>query len=99
MSKEKILDDRYVFQKKLGAGTGGNVYYAYDIKLDKYWAVKECHQYSANEVKVLRTLDYYAFPRIVDTVIEDGYYYLVMDYIEGQNLAATIDNHRLSLEE
>ena len=36
------LANRYVFRRKLGQGASGSVYMAFDVKLNKCWAVKVC---------------------------------------------------------
>lgn len=90
------LADRYIFRKRLGKGANGSVFLAYDTKLNKCWAVKVCNNYSKQELEALKKIDFFAFPRIVDVVHQDEKDYLVMDYIEGENLEKYRRQHALS---
>lgn len=90
------LEDRYIFRKKLGSGAGGSVYMAFDIKLNKCWAIKICSGYTGHEIEALKKIDYYAFPRIVDVISEGEVCFLVMDYIEGVTLEKYRKTHLLN---
>lgn len=84
--KERILQDRFCLVKPLGQGSQGCVYLAWDMKLDKYWAVKELRGKDIREAEIMRRLDHPGLPRIVDILEEKGCRYLVMDYVEGFTL-------------
>lgn len=88
-----ILADRYRLDEYISKGSSGKVYKAYDMKLNKIWAIKalECRQ--KQEVEVMKQLDYPAFPRIVDCIWENDKTYIVMDYIEGKTLGEFCDKH------
>ena len=88
----KVLAGRYQVERLLGQGGTSRVYLAADLKLrGKVWAVKECFtrpgepQLVAREAELLISLNHYRLPRIVDFIgtDQDGYSYIVMDYMEG----------------
>ena len=88
--KSEIIGERYVLNKKLGDGGMSSVYLAWDIKLEKYWAIKSTEEKniisSMSESEVLKNLDHPSLPRIVDVINEDEKIYLVMDYVDGETL-------------
>lgn len=86
------IADRYICRKPLGKGANGNVYLVFDQKLCKYWAAKACSHLSDQEIFALKSINHYAFPRIVDVIEQDSYYFLIMDYIEGETLASHCNN-------
>jgi serine/threonine protein kinase len=89
-----LLNQRYRILDILGQGGMGAVYRALDENLDVYVAVKEnaffSEEYSRQfkrEAKVLATLRHPNLPRVFDYfVIDQQGQYLVMDYIEGEDL-------------
>lgn len=81
-----ILQERFCLERVLGKGGQGCVYLAYDLKLRKYWAVKELYTRSEKEAEIMRSLEHPCLPRIVDILEEQGKRYLVMDYLEGFTL-------------
>lgn len=76
----------------------GTVYQCEDLRLPgKRWAVKEMHAYDPynqeqieesfkREAQMLSQLRHRNLPMIVDYFIEESRQYLVMEYIEGENL-------------
>lgn len=105
-----ILGERYRIIRVLGAGGMGSVYLAEDIKLQgKQWAVKEARQSNRStkdfieEAEALIQLNHPAVPNIIDYFPpdQDGYSYLVMDYVEGSSLQQVFDHskHILSIQD
>jgi serine/threonine-protein kinase len=99
------LQDRYRIIEMLGGGGMGQVYLAHDTRLaDKPCAVKELipdphlsaeerAQSAAQfhrEAAVLAHLDHPHLPNVSDYFEENGRFYLVMDYIEGETLEARL---------
>jgi tetratricopeptide (TPR) repeat protein len=85
---------RYKIVKLLGQGGYGSVYLAEDSRLSgRKVAVKELNETSAEaqqlfaaEAAMLAQLDHPGLVRVSDFFDEGGLYYLVMDYIDGQDL-------------
>jgi len=93
-----IIDNRYEIKKLIKSGGMGAIYQAIDKRFSNKCAVKEMvineSAHDANylayrfqeEAKMLRTLHHPNLPRVIDYFIEKGTYYLVMDFVEGQDL-------------
>ena len=92
-----ILDNKYELQQYINKGGMSAVYLAVNKRLGNRWAIKEIkksdekfNQIYINsliaEARLMKDLDYPAFPRIVDIIETGDCLYLVMDYIEGQTL-------------
>jgi len=101
LEQEIMLQDRYRIARALGGGGMGQVYLAHDTRLaDKPCAVKEMtpdphataeeqEQAAAQfhrEAAILAHLSHPNLPNVYDYFEERGCFYLVMDYIEGENL-------------
>lgn len=90
-----VFQNRYKIRSLIGRGGMSHVYLAEDTRLKgKRWAIKEIvikqseFQGFIDEAKLLITLKHPYLPNIVDYYPpdEEGYSYLVMDYIEGETL-------------
>jgi tetratricopeptide (TPR) repeat protein len=102
-----ILQERYHLLRKLATGGFGSVYVAEDVRLrGRKIAVKELGDVSAasrqlfqQEARMLAALDHPGLVHVSDFFEEGRSVYLVMDYIEGQDLlelaAQAQDEHRL----
>ena len=87
---EGKLKEKYIFYEEIGSGGSGKVYKAYDRHLQRLVAVKRFRTEDAasdRELGMLKELCHPAFPAVTDYMEEQGYKYLVMEYIEGKNLA------------
>lgn len=101
-----VLARRYVIESLIGSGGMGNVYLATDRKLQgKRWAVKEAyHAGSADafvhEARMLTALAHPNLPHIVDFIApnREGYSYIVMEYIDGETLAAKFQRQQGRLD-
>ena len=97
-----VLQGRYRILGLLGRGGMGVVYQCEDLRLPgKRWALKEMTVYDPasheqiedsfkREAQMLSRLRHRNLPMIVDYFIEESRQYLVMEYIEGENLAQLI---------
>jgi hypothetical protein len=94
----QVLNNRYRVVKLLGQGGFGAVYRAWDINLNRPCAVKEnldispeARRQFAREATVLANLSHPNLPRVTDHFsIQDQGQYLVMDYVEGEDLATLV---------
>jgi serine/threonine-protein kinase len=89
-----VLNDRYRIVKLLGQGGFGAVYRAWDINLERPCAFKEnldtspqAQRQFEREAKILANLDHPNLPRVTDHFFVPGQgQYLVMDFVEGEDL-------------
>ncbi len=113
---QPLLKQRYRIVSLAGRGGMGAVYKATDIELgNRLVAVKEMSQRGLNgrekaeavrgfkhEALLLAGLQHAHLPRIYDHFLENGHWYLVMDFIAGEtleNYLARMPGRRLPLEE
>ncbi|OGO29834.1 MAG: hypothetical protein A2Z16_13115 [Chloroflexi bacterium RBG_16_54_18] len=90
-----LKNSSYRIDRLLGQGGFGAVYLADDMILEKQCAIKESQESSSDaqaqfevEARILANLNQPHLPRVTDNFIEksSGLLYLVMEYVEGQNL-------------
>ena len=90
----------YRIEQKLGEGGMGVVYRAVDVNLDRIVAIKalntelrgntELEQRFRAEAKAQANLNHTNLTTLYTLLIEDGRPWMVMEYIEGENLAQMI---------
>ncbi len=99
LEPDNLLKDRYRILVELGQGGMGSLYRAYDENLGIYVAVKE-NLYLSNEfakqfqqeARILASLKHPSLPRVLDYFqVPNQGQYLVMDFIEGEDLRQKID--------
>ena len=97
---QTVLHTRYLIIRLLGQGGMGAVYLAQDKNaFNRRCVVKEMLPYYSNpaeklkaekdferEARVLATLRFDGAPQVYEYFIEQGKYYLVMEFVEGENL-------------
>ncbi len=97
-----LLENRYRVETLLNVGGMGAVYRAWDTRLDCYVALKEntlemtpsTAEQFMREAKTLARLRHPHLPRVSDYfVLPNGAQYLVMEYVEGDDLAKRIEWH------
>src|SRR5687768_7351744 len=102
----KVLDERYRIEETLGQGGIGKIYKARHLILGRYMAVKVLlAQYESipalqtrfkREAEALAALSHPNIVTITDFgVAEGGMPYLVMELLEGEDLATLIDKQTL----
>lgn len=99
LERGSILNNRYKINDVLGQGGMAALYRAVDMNLGVEVAVKEnlftTEEYARQfrlEAEILATLRHPNLPRVTDHFVIDGQgQYLVMDYIEGEDLRQRID--------
>lgn len=90
-------------------GKGGmseGVYIAKHIRLHNFWAVKQIklpdnisEHRIMEEANILRELDWINIPKIVDIYHENGYLFMVQEYVSGQTLSKYILTNEDDIEE
>ncbi len=81
----------------------GAIYEVFDVRLKKMWALKEMMELFVNEgdkikaterfereATMLASLSHPNLPRVIDFFEEQGRFYLIMDFIEGEDLQSLI---------
>ncbi|MCB0209893.1 MAG: PD40 domain-containing protein [Anaerolineae bacterium] len=114
LGENTTLSSRYKVTSVLGCGAMGAVYLANDHRLvGRRCAVKEnrldpsaspdvqsqSREQFLAEASVLARLDHPSLPKVSDYFIEDGREYLVMDYVEGEDLDSRLQRTNAPLEE
>ena len=99
----------YKVTEKLGAGGMGEVYLAEDSRLDRKVALKILPQHLSEradlrerferEARAVSSLNHPHICTLYDIGEQDGIHYLVMEYLEGQTLAARLEKGALPLEQ
>lgn len=95
----QVLQNRYRVVKLLAQGGFGSVYRAWDINLSMPVALKESLDTSAHatrqfsqEAKLLSNLSHPNLPRVMDFfTIPDQGLYLVMEFVQGQDLEEKLE--------
>ncbi len=96
LAEGSFLQRRYRIENELGRGGFGAVYRAWDNNLSRACAVKEnldtspeAQRQFAREATVLANLSHPNLPRVTDHFVIPGQgQYLVMDFVEGHDLAS-----------
>src|SRR6516225_10039406 len=98
--EECLIAARYRILEKLGEGGMGAVYKAHDTQLDRDVAVKVLPAHSLHDADAIarfqreaRALAKLSHPNIIqahDSGADKGRHFLIMEYVEGVNLAALL---------
>src|SRR5258705_6179865 len=92
-----LLQDRYRIGRAIGYGGMGAVYEVTDQRLDARAALKQIlrstpvlREAFEREARLLRNLKHPSLPKVFDYFIEADADFLVMDFIEGPDVAELI---------
>jgi serine/threonine-protein kinase len=98
--QQKILNNRYELEQKIGEGGMARVYRGRDIRLNRRIAVKVLHNHYATDPGFLQRFHHEAqaaanlrHPNIVDVYdvgLDGDIHYIVMEYVEGSDLKALL---------
>jgi serine/threonine protein kinase len=97
----EVLASRYRIEHRLGEGAMGVVYKAKHVKVGRPFAVKVLHPNLLTDHKMEQRFEREAelvgrlrHPNVIGVVdvgeTHEGFHYMVMDYVEGKNLAALL---------
>jgi serine/threonine protein kinase len=103
----QILNNRYRIVKLLGQGGMGAVYRAWDTRLDLPCALKEnaettpdAQRQFEREAKILARVNHPNLPHVTDHfILQDSRQYLVMDFVEGEDLQTMLERSGRPLPE
>src|SRR5258707_9482968 len=106
----QLQNGRYVIKKILGQGGMGSLALAIDTRLaDKFVVIKELISEHADstedvrnfkgEVQTLAHLGHPLIPGVTDHFQEGSRYFMVQEYVEGENLEARMERMRRPMEE
>src|SRR5258706_15645448 len=101
-----VLAHRYKVLSRLGSGGMATVYLAEDERLGRKVAIKRLHSDSPDdaalrfqrEAKVGASLSHPNLVTVFDTVADDEGVLIVMEYVEGENLASIMARERVPTE-
>src|SRR5579859_6279995 len=98
----------YEIVAALGAGAMGEVYRARDTRLDRTVAIKVLGEHLAaqpsfqkrfsREGRAISALNHPHICTLYDVGSEDGVEFIVMEYLEGETLAAALERGRLPFD-
>ena len=113
--RETVQGGRYILLEKLGEGGMGRIYLSKDTKMDSLVVIKELlpifithsereylEKRFQEEAKILFRLDYRGLPKVIDFFCEEEKMYIIMQYIEGQNLQQLVKERevqRITIDE
>ncbi len=92
---------KYQINERLGRGGMATVYRAYQPGIDRFVAVKVIHLHFADdptfierfrrEARAVGALRHSNIVQVIDFDAEDGMYYMVMEYLQGETLKARLE--------
>ena len=99
-----LVDGKYRVLRKCGQGGMSVVYMALNERANKTWAIKEIRKDGTKnyevvkqglivETDLLKRLNHPHLPSIVDVIDGDGFFLIVMDFIEGKTLSDVLKEY------
>lgn len=93
-----IIDSKYEILKLLNTGgMNSAIYLALDKKLNRQWAIKKVRKSSSQttsmlmaEASIMKNLDHPMLPRIVGIEENPKFFYIIMDFVQGENLKTVV---------
>lgn len=94
----EIIDSKYEILKLLNTGgMNSAIYLALDKKLNRQWAIKKVRKSSSQttsmlmaEASIMKNLDHPMLPRIVGIEEDSKFFYIIMDFVQGENLKTVV---------
>lgn len=105
LQKGQVLNNRYQIHSVIGRGGFGAVYKAWDKNIERHCAVKEniavhieAQKQFKREAVMLANLNHPNLVRVTDYfIINNQDEYLVMDYIQGDDIGTILSNYKKPL--
>lgn len=113
--KKSLAKGRFIIIGKISEGGMGKIFLAQDLKMKCMVVIKQMIPIAENEkdleylskrfkeeARLLFRLKHSSIPRVVDYFIENNNFYMIMEFIEGQNLLQYVSHKpdsRLSVDE
>lgn len=99
MKSGQILQNRYLIEKQIGVGGMGAVYLGVDQRFGSLVAIKESiapdsprlSRAFEHEAQLLNSLRHPALPHVVDYFVENDCQFIVMEYIDGEDLTKILE--------
>ncbi|GEM_PF-1899939 len=98
----RLIQNRYEIQKSIGQDSLSLIYKGWDKKLDKNVAIKvfkepltENSDFFLDRVQFLFSLNHKNIVRFYDAGVEHGFYYLIMEYVDGFSLKEFMEKYQL----
>src|SRR5215203_4761424 len=95
----KVLQGRYRVERQIGQGGMGAVFIATDERFGSIVAIKETlfmddkfRRAFEREARLLNSLRHPALPRVSDHFIEGNGQFIVMEFIDGEDLAEQLEH-------
>lgn len=94
----ETIDSKYEILKLLNTGgMNSAIYLALDKKLNRQWAIKKVRKSSSQttsmlmaEASIMKNLDHPMLPRIVGIEEDPKFFYIIMDFVQGENLKTVV---------
>lgn len=94
----EVIDSKYEILKLLNTGgMNSAIYLALDKKLNRQWAIKKVRKSSSQttsmlmaEASIMKNLDHPMLPRIVGIEEDSKFFYIIMDFVQGENLKTVV---------
>ena len=92
---------KYQILQTLGSGGFGTVYLVKDTWIDKKFAIKVPHRQGVDfgellrEPRLLAALDHKNIVRIITAEKADDYFFIVMEFVEGETLEAILSRDKV----
>lgn len=96
----EIIDSKYEILKLLNTGgMNSAIYLALDKKLNRQWAIKKVRKSLSQttsmlmaEASIMKNLDHPMLPRIVGIEEDPKFFYIIMDFVQGENLKTVVSS-------
>jgi serine/threonine-protein kinase len=106
LPEDTILENRYRIDRLLAHGGMGAIYRGFDTNLSMPVAIKENFFQTPQSIRqfqqealILARLHHPSLPRVIQHFSYEGQQYLVMDFIEGEDLWEIVKKQKRPLEE